>query len=366
MHGDAGFGASQLPVSWYVDPEVHRLERRHVFGAGPGYVGHPSMVPGRGSYHVLGWKQDAWMLVRDGEDVSMVSNVCRHRQAVLLSGRGAVRNIVCPIHRWAYDLGGRQRAAPHFPENPGLDLHSRKLRSWNGLLFDGERDLDAELAPFSMAASFDYSGYEYERTVVEDYDVNWKTFLEIYLELYHVEPFHPGLKGYVDCGAFRPADWEIGDTWSNQVMALREDLSAASEEYQRYHALVTELRGRPPRHAALWFCLYPNLMLEWYPEALVVSFLLPLSPSSTRNVVDFYYPREILDGRPDVVEAHQTAYDESAAEDRQIVETIDRGRRALFGEGREDVGPYQEPLEDGMVHFHRWLRKKLSPHLPAP
>lgn len=31
--------------------------------------------------------------------------------------------------------------------------------------------------------------------------------------------------------------------------------------------------------------------------------------------------------------------------------------------GRDDRGPYQEPLEDGMVHFHRWLRAKVEPHL---
>jgi len=350
-------------VAWYVDPRIHALEKRHVFGAGPGYVGHPSMVPDESSYHVLGWKSDAWMLVRNSGAVSLLSNTCRHRQAIMLEGSGSTRNVVCPIHRWSYDLTGTQRAAPHFPENPCLSLDSRSLRSWNGLLFEGDRDVGAEVATFSMAEAFDFSGYQHERTVVEDYDVNWKTFLEIYLELYHVEPFHAGLKGYVDCGAFQPADWEFGDTWSNQVMAVKDDLSAASQEYRRYHALVTELRGRPPRHASLWFCLYPNLMLEWYPEALVVSFLLPLGPSSTRNVVDFFYPREILNGRPDIVEAHQAAYDESAAEDRLIVDHIDRGRRALFEQGVDDGGPYQRPLEDGMMHFHRWIRTALGPHL---
>jgi choline monooxygenase len=363
MNIDPRLHTPQLPVAWYVDPRIHSLEKQHVFGANPGYVGHPSMVPDDGSYHVLGWKSDAWMLVRHGGELSLLSNTCRHRQAIMLSGSGTARNVVCPIHRWSYDLSGMQRAAPHFPENPCLSLDSRPLRSWNGLLFEGGRDVAAEVAGFSMAGAFDYTGYEHERTVVEDYDVNWKTFLEIYLELYHVEPFHGGLKGYVDCGAFRPDDWEFGDTWSNQVMTLKRDLSAASKEYRRYHALVTDLRGRPPSHASLWFCLYPNLMLEWYPEALVVSFLLPLSPSSTRNVVDFFYPREILDGRPDIVEAHQAAYDESADEDRHIVDRIDRGRRTLFEQGVDDAGPYQQPLEDGMVHFHRWMRAALEPHL---
>ncbi|MCA1692698.1 MAG: aromatic ring-hydroxylating dioxygenase subunit alpha, partial [Actinobacteria bacterium] len=127
--------------------------------------------------------------------------------------------------------------------------------------------------------------------------------------------------------------------------------------------LVTRFRGRPPEHAALWFCYYPNVMLEWYPEALAVSILLPRSPSSTTNVVEFFYPADVVDGRPDIIEAHQEAYGESADEDREIVDRIDRGRRALFAQGLDDAGPYQDPLEDGMVHFHRWLRSQLPPHL---
>ena len=353
----------QLPVAWYVDPAVLAAERRHVFGTGPTYVGQEQMVPSRGSYHVLDWMDDAWMLVRNDEGVELVSNVCRHRQAIMQEGRGTTRNIVCPIHRWSYDLGGRQQAAPHFPENPRLDLPRRPLQRWNGLYFSSPGDVAADLAGFSMAAEFDYSDYVYEGTSVDEYPVNWKTFLEIYLELYHVEPFHSGLKGYADCGAFEPADWEFGGSWSNQVITLRDDLSRASEAYQRYYELVTDFRGRPPRHAALWFCYYPNVMLEWYPEALAVSFLIPRSASHTTNVVDFFYPADVLAERPQIVKAHQAAYDESAAEDRQIVERIDRGRQVLYAQGLDDAGPYQVPLEDGMVHFHRWLRHRVEPHL---
>ena len=355
----------QLPVHWYVDPAFHALELEQVFAPGPGYVGQGSMVPEVGDYHVLDWRDQAWMLVHSAEGVELLANACRHRQALMLDGRGRTRNIVCPVHRWSYDLQGRQRAAPHFSENPCRDLARRPLQAWNGLLFDGPRSVAAELAGFSRAGEFDFSDYVYERTVVDHYTVNWKTFLEIYLELYHVEPAHSGLKGYVDCNAFTPADWEFGPTWSNQVMTLKRDLSGATEPYREYTRLVTDLRGRPPEHAALWFCLYPNVMLEWYPEALAVSFLVPESPTSTVNVVDLYYPRDVVVDHPEIVEAHQTAYDESAAEDRFIVERINQGRRSLWRQGLDDVGPYQVPLEDGLVHFHAWLRDQVAPHLPV-
>jgi choline monooxygenase len=305
--------ALQLPVSWYVDPAVLEMERQHVLGVSPRYVGQEGMVPDPGNFHVLGWMDDAWMLVRTRDGVDLVSNVCRHRQSIMHKGRGTAKNIVCPIHRWSYDLHGVQRAAPHFSELPCLNLPTRPLQNWNGLLFDGPRDVAADLAGFSMASEFDYSDYVYDSTAVDEYPVNWKTFLEIYLELYHVEPFHSGLRGYADCGVFSPADWEFGERWSNQVMA--------------------------------------------------VSFLIPQSPSSTINVVDFFYPPDVVTDGREIVEAHQTAYGESADEDRKIVERIDAGRRALYRQHLDDFGPYQEPLEDGMVHFHRWLRQRLEPHL---
>jgi hypothetical protein len=48
--------APQLPVSWYFEPKVFDLEKKLLFGRGPGYVGHALMVPSKGDYQTLGWK----------------------------------------------------------------------------------------------------------------------------------------------------------------------------------------------------------------------------------------------------------------------------------------------------------------------
>jgi hypothetical protein len=32
----------------------------------------------------------------------------------------------------------------------------------------------------------------------------------------------------------------------------------------------------------------------------------------------------------------------------------------LWNEGREEQGPYQTPYEDGMVHFHEFMRRELA------
>ena len=37
------------------------------------------------------------------------------------------------------------------------------------------------------------------------------------------------------------------------------------------------------------------------------------------------------------------------------------GRRALFEQGINETGPYQIPMEEGMAHFHQFLRREIGP-----
>ena len=37
--------------------------------------------------------------------------------------------------------------------------------------------------------------------------------------------------------------------------------------------------------------------------------------------------------------------------------------RTLHQRGIEESGPYQSPTEDGLQHFHEFLRRNLDPHL---
>src|SRR3954452_14065831 len=87
----------QLPVSWYFDPKIFELEKKHLFDAGSNYVGHELMVPNGGDYYTLGWTDHAKVLVRNeaGKErgIELLSNVCRHRQSLMLEGHGNIQNI---------------------------------------------------------------------------------------------------------------------------------------------------------------------------------------------------------------------------------------------------------------------------------
>ena len=149
--------ASQLPVSSYFDEALFQRELELIFQRGPRYVGHQLCVPNVGDYHALPQEGGGRALVRNAQgQVELVSNVCRHRQAIMLQGRGSLQdhqkgsaggNIVCPVHRWTYSPSGELLGAPHFAHDPCLNLNNYKLREWNGLMFeDNGRDIESDLA----------------------------------------------------------------------------------------------------------------------------------------------------------------------------------------------------------------------------
>ncbi|MBL8317437.1 MAG: aromatic ring-hydroxylating dioxygenase subunit alpha [Burkholderiaceae bacterium] len=352
---------TQLPVSSYFSEDLFRRELELIFQPGPRYVGHELAVPDTGDHFALAHEHEGRALVRTDQGVELISNVCRHRQAVILRGRGnAGANIVCPLHRWTYDLKGQLIGAPHFDKDPCLSLRNYPLKSWNGLLFeDNGFDVAGELAAMKAAADLDFSGFVLDKVKLHECDYNWKTFIEVYLEDYHVGPFHPGLGRFVTCDDLR---WEFGTHHSVQTVGVRDALSrAGSPAYQRWHDAVLKYRnGQPPVHGAIWLTIYPNIMVEWYPHVLVVSTVFPRGPQKTLNVVEFFYPEEIAAFEREFVDAEQAAYMETCDEDDEIAIRMDAGRKALMERGDDEVGPYQSPMEDGMQHFHEWYRQRIG------
>ncbi|HEY0201541.1 MAG TPA: Rieske 2Fe-2S domain-containing protein, partial [Burkholderiaceae bacterium] len=191
--------ASQLPVQSYFNQALFQRELEHIFQRGPRYVGHNLSVPNAGDYYALPHEGEGRALVRNAQGgVELLSNVCRHRQAVMLKGRGSLHgqgpghaggNIVCPLHRWTYAPGGELLGAPHFAQDPCLNLNNYGLREWNGLLFeDNGRDIAADLAGMGLAHELSFEGYALDRVELHECNYNWKTFIEVYLEDYHVGP----------------------------------------------------------------------------------------------------------------------------------------------------------------------------------
>lgn len=366
----------QLPVSSYFDPVIFEAEKELLFAGGPKYVGHALQVPNVGDYYALPQENEARALIRTEKGVELVSNICRHRQAIMLKGNGnlgelkpgsAGGHIVCPLHRWTYSGGGSGAktpvgtllGAPNFTHDPCAHLKRYPLREWNGLLFeDNGRDVSADLSKLGLAL-INFDDMVLGHVELHECNYNWKTFVEVYLEDYHVEPFHPGLGNFVKCADLR---WEFDEECSVQTVGAKNLLGkAGSPVYQKWQQQLMQYRGDvPPETGALWLTYYPNIMVEWYPHVLTVSTLYPMAVDKTLNKVEFFYPSDIVAFEPGFMAAQRDAYMETCVEDDDIAERMDAGRKALNQRGESDGGPYQNPMEEGMKHFHYWYRDKMK------
>jgi phenylpropionate dioxygenase-like ring-hydroxylating dioxygenase large terminal subunit len=347
-----------LPIASYFDAGWFERELQHLFGPGPNYAGSEQMVPEIGDYMTLASTEHGKVLVHGPNGVNLLSNTCRHRQGLLLDGKGNNANIVCPLHRWTYDLNGKLLVQQTSMSLPTVRCRGRRSR-WNGLLFAGPRAIQTSICEtFRLHPIMTMAAASSKRRSSKSVHSTGRRFSKS-ISSCTTSSDAPRLQKWVDAGNY---EWGFGDRWSYQILGIKDGLqSQVSPNYQRYRdAILAYSGGALPKYGTVWSILYPNVMLEWYPCALVVSTLIPRSPDHTTNIVEFYYPEEVHAFERQIVEAHQAAYAESAAEDAEICGRLHRGRRALWLAGEDDEGPYHTPHEDGMIHLHDWIRRHMK------
>ena len=345
-------------ISSYFSDNQYKLEKKIFQEEALGYLGHKLMLPNQNDYHVSSHTHDRYTLFNHGNEVNLISNVCPHRQAKLLTGQGNKKNITCKLHCWTFSNKGELKGAPHFKEDVDAKLEIHPTYEWSGLLFKNRAPI-CDLKASGVDKLINFDNYFYDSTESEEYNFNWKTFVEIYLENYHVFSMHPGLKHFVT-----PSDleWDFGDDFSIQKVGIGRNLNkSGSEVYKNWQkAVQDEHENLPLRYGAIWMFMYPNVMIEWYPNILVVSTIHPSGAQTCINHVEFYYPKDLYEKSPDYFIKEKAAYMETAIEDNEACLLLQEGRRSLYMNGDEMHGPIESFLEAGVEHFYNYLDKKLS------
>lgn len=311
------------------------------------------MIPDVGDYMVLPWDEGK-MIYHGADGYWLMSNVCRHRQAQILSGKGNAPVIVCNIHGWTYSSDGSLLGAPHFEETGGCDgLNRIQLLNCSGFLFTKVEGLEESVFDGFKPNTENFIFHSQE---VVDYDFNWKAFMETYGEDYHVDPFHPGLKGFVDTGSL---------TWFNSkafhYCSLKQ-VEGNHQKYQAYQDLLNESRLSGSRDflgEVVWFMFYPNVMVEFYPGATVVVTIRPITPDKCRMYVDYFFHDEDVAFNEEFINAFKQAYNSTAEEDDEICKRMHEGRRSLFMNDQEDPGLFQKRLENGTIEFHKFYKERM-------
>jgi len=203
----AASAPTTLPAELYRDdPAQWQAERKAIFARTWQFMGHESSLPETGSWIADTLAGYPIVVVRDQTGALRgYHNVCRHRAGPLTDGPSGKCDgmLVCRYHGWAYTLDGRLRLARDFGPSSDFDprdhgLFPVRVETWRGLIFVA---VDADIAPLAEAVAplerrlqgRDWSDLEVALVRNHPIAANWKTYVENYLEGYHVPSIHPSL-----------------------------------------------------------------------------------------------------------------------------------------------------------------------------
>jgi choline monooxygenase len=358
MDEDEGFvfepdlaAASTIPARWYLDPAVLAREERRVFARTWQLVGTAAQVARPGDYFTAAVGREPLVVARDRAGaVRALSNVCRHRAGPVAQGAGQRQAFQCAYHGWTYGLDGRLLAAPEFEGVPGFDLAGTALpewraETWAGFLFVNLDRAAPPLRTFLGSVAEETAGSSIEGLTLRqrvDYEVgcNWKAYVDNYLEGYHIPLVHPALFRELDYGAYRV---EPGPFHSRQHAPLRREGAVFGG-------------GGAAGGQALYYWMFPNLMLNFYPGNLQVNLVLPLGPERTLTRFEWYVAEPLAGAAADAFERSFALSEQVQREDMAICEAVQRGLRShTYAQGR-----YSVRRENGVHHFHGLLSRYLS------
>ena len=358
--------AETLPSRFYTDPSVLALEKERIFRRTWQLVGtlaHPCgevngtkrTIAEPESYFTVDLAGEPIVVVRDtAGTLRAFSNVCRHRAGPIAQAAGCRKVFNCAYHGWTYTLDGRLIGTP---EVDGMEFFDRstmgmvplQCETWEQFIFvnfaDNGPSLNEYLGNISELARDSFQNLQ----LVErrDYllNCNWKVYVDNYLEGYHIPVVHPGLMKEIDYPRYRCETFRYH---SQQFGPVREVKPA--DAHERVYA--------PNAHGlkeALYFWLFPNLMLNFYPDNVSTNLIVPLSHDKTLTIFEWYFhDANSVHTRERAAKAIAFS-DQVQQEDIHICEAVQRGIQSFT----YDRGRYSVNRENGVHHFHMLLTEFL-------
>jgi choline monooxygenase len=344
--------ASTLPSPLYFSPATFEQEKTHLFSSTWQLVGHVHQAASPGDYFTFDLVGEPLLIVRgDDHQLRCFYNVCRHRAGNPASGCGNHKLFRCGYHGWTYRLDGALLVTPEFEGVEDFDpaefsLAPVRVEEWFSLILV---NLDPHAHPFGESLGplpahvekFDFRNMKFSERRTYDMACNWKTYIDNYLEGYHVPSVHPALNREINYSAY------------------------SVELYPHYVRQWTRIRGVQPGDPAPrryesdnltadYFWIFPNWMLNCYPDNLSLNIILPLAPERTLAIFEWYLPEKDL-GSKAARKALEFSH-EIQIEDIAICETVQKNLHSRsYHSGR-----YSVKQEKGVHAFHQ-MYKELMP-----
>jgi choline monooxygenase len=343
--------AATLPANLYSDAAVFEQEKRKIFNQTWQLVGRFEQLPEVGSFFTFDVAGEPVVIVRGKDEIIRgFFNVCRHRAGPVAQGAGCRSSLQCAYHGWTYGLDGQLLATPAFE---GVERFSKeenglvpiKVEVWEQFIFVNLDAQSASLAEYledipQLTDKFAIAKMKFVERRDYVIDCNWKVYVDNYLEGYHLPMVHPGLMRELDFANYRTITRRY---YSMQDAPIRQ---RSKDDEQRFYA-------SDEQQDALYFWLFPNLMVNINPETLSTNLIVPLAPEKTLTIFEWFAhdleAKEATERRLATIRFS----DEIQHEDIAICEAVQRGLRSMS----YDRGRYSVRFENGLHHFHLLWRE---------
>jgi len=344
--------AQTLTGPWYTDERVAELERQNVFGGTWQMVGRTAQLESPGDFITTEVAGEPIVIVRSADkSVRAFYNVCRHHAAAVVTQPCGNASIFrCPYHGWSYGTDGALKGVPEFEGVCNFDrakngLVPIRVESWEKFVFVNlnsdapslQSHLGKMVEQFKPLGLANLSFAERREYTLE---CNWKVFVDNYLDGgYHVPHLHKGLNSILTYKEYTIENFERFCLQSSPIDAAGgEAMTAAVRKGQ-----------------ALYYWLYPNLMLNWYEGYLDTNFVVPLAINKMKVVFEFYFA-DVSDAAKPRNKQSMDVSERIQDEDHNICESVQKGLSSrAYGAGRLSVR-----REAGEQLFHQLLHKDLT------
>ena len=347
-----------LPADVYLDPALLDRECRDLFGKTWQIVGRRDQVANPFDYITAELTGEPLLIVRGGDGVLRgFYNVCRHRAGPPAEGCGSRKVFRCGYHGWTYSSDGRLLNAPEMEGTENFDysqfgLHPVAVGEWGAWVFVN-LDLDAEPLIANLRELPQQAGkYALEKLKLAErreytMECNWKVYIDNYLEGYHLPSVHPSLNREIDYGQYVTQTYEFHSRQASPIRGPENE-----KDVQRRYSQASG------DEEAEYFWIFPNWMLNCYPDNVSLNIVLPLSVERCVAIFEWYFPQHVLD--TDAPQQTIRFSDEIQIEDGQICEVVNRNLKSRsYTRGR-----YSAKQEKGVHQFHKlyaaWMAKSAA------
>ena len=278
----------RLPGLVFRSPDYHQFELSAWLGKTWLFVGRCSDIPNPGDAKTVpGYPM---FIIRDNDDqVRVFHNACRHRGHRLVKDQcSGLKRLVCPYHKWAYDLDGSLVRSPNFAgagkhvcEGMSFDelglvpVRSGVWQDWIFMNVDGSAEaLEDFIKP--MADKLDFVAFgrlkHFLTMDAREIPANWKICLENTMEPYHVPYVH--------------AETAAGQPLAEHYMVVDDPITGSAIDIPGSDYTNEPGSGDVSNldMSARYLCRLPNLFLTSYaPDVIVDTMILPDSKNPRKS-----------------------------------------------------------------------------------